>query len=206
MPSFLHVSKEKNPSGQNLNAMSFLLFSHYGLLLFATLSTMVSLLLMNHWNNSVLGNLWILSCSLGCHRHIKREITQISPPKRWLLCRFTFLSHTTSWYITLLLNFPRLSPKPQGCSTTLFVYPLGPWWSLCSCWPWKVHQSNEAGCESMYMGVWDREDGLIELRDGLFPPAGAVKQQVDAIIRAGRWGEGLFTAGLAWPGSICCPV
>lgn len=148
-------------------------------------------------------NLWTLYHSLGWCHHNKGSIIHISPPIRWLLYRLTFLSHTTRWYMTLLLNFPL---KAQGCSPALYIYPLGPWWGLRSCWPRKVHQSNEAGCESMYMGVWDREDGLIELRDGLFPPAGAVKQQVDAIIRAGRWSEVLFTAGLAWPGSICCPV
>lgn len=173
---------------------------------FFSVLTKDSLLLMNHCNNSVIGNLWTVSSFLGWHCHIKIEITQTSPAIWWLLCRFTLLSHTTRWYITLLLNFPHLSPKPQGCSTTLYVYPLGPWWGFRSRWPWKVHQSNEAGCEGMYMGVWDSEDGLIELRDGLFSPAGAVKQQVDAIIRAGRWGEGLFTVGLAWPSSICCPV
>lgn len=199
---FYIFEKKKNLEKNERSFFSFLMMVTN----ISTVSIRVSLLLMNICDNSVLGNLWTLSSSLARRRHIKGKITHISPPIGLPLCRFTFPSHITRWYIAPLLNFLHLSPKPQGCSPTLYVYPLGPWWGLRSCWPWKVHQSNEAGCESMYMGVWDREDGLIELRDGLFPPAGAVKQQVDAIIRAGRWGEDLFTAGLAWPGSICCPV
>lgn len=152
---------------------------------------------MNHCNNSGLGNLWTLSSSRVDAVILKKKSSEF-PLQRDDCSAHSLLSLVPPGDIlSCCAIFLICHQKPQGCFTSLHVGPLSPWWGLHSCWPWKVHQSNEAGCESMYMGVWDGEEGLIELRDGVFPPAGAVKQQVDAIIRAGRWSKDLFTAGLA---------